>query len=478
MTSPATPPEAHLSLEESLFRAHETYKEKVLSHRRFRHQDLQPLLKKLREEPGWTVSEVGKSVEGREISLVKLGNGPTNVLLWSQMHGDEATATMALFDLFRFFREQDEFDALRNIILAQTTLYVLPLLNPDGAERQTRRNALDIDLNRDAVQLQSPEARLLKHLVDTIQPAFGFNLHDQNPLYSVGRTGRPATLSFLAPPFDAEKKVNAVRARAMRLIVYLNRQLQPFIPGQIGKWPDEFEPRAFGDNIQKWGTSVVLLESGGYPHDPEKQVIRKLNFVALLTGLASIGSKGYEQEELQAYHHIPENGPLLFDLILRNITVKKGEFSYQVDLGIVRAEHRMPGQPELYFRSSLAEMGDLSVFFAYDDQNLGGLRLEEGKMYPVPFPTLAEVAAADLHHLLRQGYLFVRVEEKMEEKVCIPLPVNIVTGDAIVDPAIRFEGDANFVLLEGEEPRLAVVNGFLYDLQQPLEQVHNGQVYS
>lgn len=478
MTSSATPPETHFPFEEVLFRSHGTYQEEALSHRRFRPSDLQPLLQDLAREPGVEVTEVGKSVEGRELRLVKIGSGATRVLLWSQMHGDEATATMALFDLFRFFRARDEFDFLRQEILAETILYFLPLLNPDGAERQTRRNALGIDLNRDARQLQSPEARLLKHLVDTLRPAFGFNLHDQNPLYSVGQTGRPATLSFLAPPFDAEKSVNAVRARAMQLIVHLNRRLQPFIPGQIGKWPDDFEPRAFGDNIQKWGTSVVLIESGGYPDDPEKQVVRKMNFVALLSGLAAIASRSYEQEDLQEYRQIPENGPLLLDLILRNLTAQKGAFTYRTDLGIVRAEHRVPGQRELWYRSTLAEMGDLSVCSAYDDCDLPGLRLEEGKVYPVPFPTLAEVATADLHHLLRQGYLYVRVEEQVEEQLCVPLPINVLTGDATLDPGIRFEGDANFMLMEGEEPRLAVVNGFVYDLQQPLERVHNGVVFS
>jgi hypothetical protein len=39
------------------------------------------------------VSEIGKSLEGREIYEVTFGNGPFVVLMWSQMHGDEPTAT-------------------------------------------------------------------------------------------------------------------------------------------------------------------------------------------------------------------------------------------------------------------------------------------------------------------------------------------------------------------------------------------------
>jgi hypothetical protein len=36
------------------------------------------------------------------MNAVTHGHGPTTVLLWSQMHGDESTATMALADIFAF----------------------------------------------------------------------------------------------------------------------------------------------------------------------------------------------------------------------------------------------------------------------------------------------------------------------------------------------------------------------------------------
>ena len=50
------------------------------------------------------VREVGKSLEGREIWDVTFGTGPFVVMMWSQMHGDEPTATSALFDLYEYLR--------------------------------------------------------------------------------------------------------------------------------------------------------------------------------------------------------------------------------------------------------------------------------------------------------------------------------------------------------------------------------------
>ena len=50
----------------------------------------------------FTLEKIGESLEGRSLNYVKTGTGPTGVLLWSQMHGDEPTATAALFDIFEY----------------------------------------------------------------------------------------------------------------------------------------------------------------------------------------------------------------------------------------------------------------------------------------------------------------------------------------------------------------------------------------
>ena len=50
----------------------------------------------------FSLEQIGESVEGRSIHHLRVGSGPTAVLLWSQMHGDEPTATAALFDIFKY----------------------------------------------------------------------------------------------------------------------------------------------------------------------------------------------------------------------------------------------------------------------------------------------------------------------------------------------------------------------------------------
>src|SRR5213083_769488 len=60
-----------------------------------RHADLKKQLDELKKI-GLKVDEVGKSYANREIYQVEWGKGKTKIFMWSQMHGDEPTATPAV----------------------------------------------------------------------------------------------------------------------------------------------------------------------------------------------------------------------------------------------------------------------------------------------------------------------------------------------------------------------------------------------
>ncbi len=164
-----------------------------------RHADVEARLKAVGAAAPdlFQVEEIGRSVEGRSINHLRFGRGPLHVLLWSQMHGDEPTATAALFDVAEQFRRHRSEPAHARILDA-LTIHIVPMLNPDGAERFQRRNAQGIDINRDALRLQTPEGRALKALRDRLNPAVGFNLHNQGWRTSAGKTGQPAAISLLS----------------------------------------------------------------------------------------------------------------------------------------------------------------------------------------------------------------------------------------------------------------------------------------
>ncbi len=291
-----------------------------ISSRRMRHAELAAHLASFRSEDRLAIVSVGRSAEGREIFSVSFGTGPKRVLLWSQMHGNEPTATLALFDILNVLRKYPERPEIQ-AVLQNTTVRFVPMLNPDGAERFQRATAQEIDMNRDAAALKTPEARTLKELRDRFEPEFGFNLHDQDPRYTVGDTTEVAAISLLAPPFNHNREDNPVRLRAKRLGAVLARIFATFIPGKIARYTDDYEARAFGDSMQRWGTSTILIESGGMLGDPEKHTIRKLNCLGILGALFAVATDAVEREDLAAYESLPFNSKNLYDMILENVTL-------------------------------------------------------------------------------------------------------------------------------------------------------------
>ena len=112
------------------------------------------------------------------------------------------------------------------------------MLNPDGAERYTRRTAQLIDLNRDALALETSEARILKEVRDMYSPEFGFNLHDQDTRLTVGTTKKITAIALLAPSTDASRSDTPGRLRAKKVASVFAQILNLFIPGHVAKWDD------------------------------------------------------------------------------------------------------------------------------------------------------------------------------------------------------------------------------------------------
>jgi hypothetical protein len=351
------------------------FKERSLSVKRINQSAISPLISKLNKQI-FDVTVLGHSFTGKEIRLIKAGEGDKKIFMWSQMHGDESTATMALFDIFNFLSNKDGYNFIRKKFFDNATLYFLPMVNPDGAEAWKRGNYLDIDINRDAFRTQTPEGKILKETFNDVKADFGFNLHDQNPRYSAGNNYRNATISFLAPPYNKNRFVNITRSNAISLISGLTRILNKFIPGHIGKYYDEYEHRAFGDTFQGLGTSTILIESGGWKNDTEKQFLRKLNFILLLSAINSIIDSDYRDETADIYNNLPLNEELLYDLVLRNLKYAGNDTECQVDIAINRNEDISKTSGKTEFIASVENIGDLSVFYGLDEIDLNGYEIE------------------------------------------------------------------------------------------------------
>ena len=451
-------------LYKQLYEQYDRYKEKSIENRLSRHQDIIQLLEPYKKENGFDLNTLGYSVEERSIKLLTWGKGKKNVLLWSQMHGDEPTATMAFFDVFNFLKSQNQFSEIRDTLFNNLTLHFIPLLNPDGAERYQRRNALQIDLNRDAVALQAPESKILNEYRIKIKPDWAFNMHDQRRYYTVGNTLDTATISFLAPSFNQERSVNETRSDAMQLIAFLHNILSEFIPRNIAKYTDKYYPRSFGDNFQKAGVRSILVESGGFKGDPEKQYIRKLHFLIIVAGLKAIADQSFKLGAIKTYWEIPENTEFLYDLIIRNVSLEKNGAEYIVDLAFKHEEITHEEHWDFYHQSSLVDLGDLSTHHGYEEFDATGFKVQLGKIHSSSIKTLDQLDSMDLKDLLLKGITDIRIEELPSHAPLLNLPVRLVPAHKQEEKEIKVDENPSLLLEKDGIFHYAIINGFLKKL--------------
>ncbi|HLL06037.1 MAG TPA: M14 metallopeptidase family protein [Myxococcaceae bacterium] len=369
-----------------------------------RHAQVEAWVSRLRASAPelFQVEVVGHSVEGRAIHHVRFGQGARHVLLWSQMHGDEPTATTALFELFEYVRRHRDSARVRQLLSA-LTLHAVPMLNPDGAERFQRVNAQGIDINRDALRLQTPEGRTLKALRDRLNPSLGFNLHNQDWRTAISGSGKPASMSLLAPAFDEARSDNAGRLLAKRVCAVIRDAVEPLAPGQLGRYSDAFEVRAFGDNMGRWGTPAVLIETGPWPSGDADAALLRLNFVALVSALEALASGRAEQADLARYDSIPLNESKgLFQLLVKEAHVfgEAGE-AFLADIGVATtpAVRLKQGVPTAVAAGQIVDLGDLRVFGVVETVDGRGLTavplpsgsIKEGELIPLPPRSACEV---------------------------------------------------------------------------------------
>lgn len=292
------------------------YKEKTIHGRYLTLEEVLPVLNRLNKNNN--LLEIGKSVQGRSIYSYKIGAGSVKLFWWSQMHGNESTTTKAVLDFLNFLNSDLE---LAQEFLKHFTFLIIPILNPDGAVMYTRENANKVDLNRDSQQLTQPESQLLRKVFEDFQPDFCYNLHDQRTIFGVGDTGKPATVSFLAPSYNDEREINETRLKAINLIVAMNNVLKNYIPGQIGRFDDSFNINCIGDTFQYLGVPTVLFEAGHFPNDYEREETRKYIFLALLASCYAIVENDIVVNKTGQYLNIPQNKINFYDFMVKNIKI-------------------------------------------------------------------------------------------------------------------------------------------------------------
>ncbi len=347
---------------EELFNLH---KEQSIEGRYLTLDHIQPLLDKLNSNN--QVKIIGKSVLEKPIYSYEIGTGKTRIYLWSQMHGNESTTTKALFDFINVLNSGSDF---AQKILSTFTFYMIPILNPDGAALYTRENANKIDLNRDSQNLTQPESKVLREFFETIQPHYCFNLHDQRTIFGAGDTGKPATVSFLAPSYNEEREINDTRLKAINLIAGLNDVLQQYIPGQVGRFDDSFNINCIGDTFQFLGVPTILFEAGHFPNDYEREITRKFIFFSLISSFKLLCENDLVDNRINDYLNISQNKVVFYDFMYKNIKINYDGIEIITNFVAQYKEELI--ENKIHFNAYIVEVGELENYFGHYEYDAQG----------------------------------------------------------------------------------------------------------
>ena len=340
-------------------------KEKTIQGRYITLDNIEPLLNS--ESLKLDVKKIGESVLGKPIYSYQKGHGKLKIYLWSQMHGNESTTTKALFDFINVLNSGSE---IAEKMLNTFTFYCIPILNPDGARLYTRENANKIDLNRDSQNLTQPESKVLRDVFERFKPHYCFNLHDQRTIFGAGDTGKPATVSFLAPSYNEEREVNENRLKAINIIAGINDVLQEYIPGQVGRFDDSFNINCIGDTFQFLGAPTILFEAGHFPDDYEREITRKFLFFSLFSSFKIISENDLVDNRINDYLNISQNKVVFYDFMYKNIKINYDGIEIITNFVAQYKEELI--ENKIHFNAYIVEAGELENYFGHYEYDAEG----------------------------------------------------------------------------------------------------------
>jgi hypothetical protein len=226
------------------------------------YAEMEALLASVHGRGPITTSVEATTSLGRSVRLVRASHGgqpPFRILFYAQQHGDEVSGKDALLYLVRDIAR----DPAR--LPREVELWIFPMLNPDGAEAGTRRNAAGTDLNRDHLALEQPETQALHRVARRVRPHIAVDCHEFTR-DSQERRSR----GFIAWPDITMDGVN-------------NPLFDPAVVAASRRWVDDA-----ASAVEAAGHRYYRYTVGGLPPDEEQ----RHSAPDLDSGLNAIGTYG------------------------------------------------------------------------------------------------------------------------------------------------------------------------------------------
>ena len=153
-------------------------------------------------------------------------------------------------------------------------------------------------------------------------------------------------------------------------------------------------------------------------------------------------------------------------------------------MGIIYDEIENNSHTDFYLVGKIVDIGDLSTHYGYQTLSAEGLTFKPGETYPTILSSFEEFRNLDIPQLLRSGYTSVSISDLPAEIKFVTDPINVVDIKKIQIPKnnempsspVNFGKNPTFLLMKNDQVVYAVVNGFVYRIDGPVNGVKNGLV--
>lgn len=214
------------------------------------YADVMLFIKSLKQQhPEIKVQTLAKTMEGHDIPLMVLGGGQNNKLviyIQANIHAGEVEGKEATLMLARDLLEND-IDGLLNSV----TLLICPILNPDGNDKISKNNRTNqngpvngvgvryngqhLDINRDALKLETPELRgVVENVFNKWNPAITIDCHTTNGSFHE----EPVTFSWMINPNGDRSLINYMRDEMMPVVAQTLESKYNVMNCYYGIFPD------------------------------------------------------------------------------------------------------------------------------------------------------------------------------------------------------------------------------------------------
>ncbi|MCG6201071.1 M14 family metallopeptidase [Psychromonas antarctica] len=163
-----------------------------------RHQDL---LAAVQMHPLVSLEHLGETIDKRDLTLVKIGNGDTNkrnIWITARQHPGETMAEWLVDGLIHCLLDSD--NATGKLLLDKANFYIVPNMNPDGSVRgHLRTNALGINLNREWLSPSLAKSPEVFHVINKMEETgvdLFYDVHGDEALPFVFLAGSQGTPSY------------------------------------------------------------------------------------------------------------------------------------------------------------------------------------------------------------------------------------------------------------------------------------------